>query len=267
MGGDALPLSETEALKQELEQTRRRAERLEQSLVEAQRLATVGQLAGSMAHEFNNLLTLIIGRAEQALKYDDPDMRQKALEKSVEFGRRAADIVASLLGFATGRKDESELIAADALMDAAVRLVDWHLPKDGIQLVRQYETSAKVRVVPVRMEHVLLNLILNARKAMKPGGGTLTLSATLSETPGYVALKVQDTGCGIKPEHTAKIFEPFFTTAPNGETSEREGRGSGLGLPIARDLARQAGGEIHAKSTPAAGSTFTVLLPIVEEDV
>ena len=256
--------TDAETLKTELERTRAEAQRLQKCLAEAQRLATIGQLASSMAHEFNNLLTIIIGRADQALKHDDADMRQKALEKAVEFGRRAADIVASLLGYATGRQTETQRVAADALMDSAVNLVAWHLPKEGIQLVRQYETSAPVRVVPVRMEHVLLNLILNACKAMRPGGGKLTVATSRAETPGFVALKVQDTGRGIPPEHLDRIFEPFFTTSPEPDSENRES-GAGLGLPVARDLVKQADGEIHVTSTPGAGSTFTVLLPVAEE--
>lgn len=255
---------ETETLKQELEELRHRAARLEQSLVEAQRLATVGQLSCRVAHEFNNILMLIIGRATQALKYGDDALKDKALSKVAEAGQRAADIVAGLLGYATGRQMESQLIAADALMDAAVNLIAWDLPKGGIQLLRQYETTATVRVIPGRLEQVLLNLILNARNAMKARGGRLTVIVADGPTTGYVALKVQDTGCGIPPEHVERIFDPFFTTRPRGGDGESSERGTGLGLPVARDLVRQAGGEIHVESVPGAGATFTVLLPVAE---
>jgi signal transduction histidine kinase len=259
-----LQAAETETLKRELERTRRRAERLQCCLVEAQRLATVGQLAGSMAHEFNNLLTMIIGRADQALKHDDPQMRRTALEKTVAIGERAGAIVRSLMNYATGRRTERRVVPADALMDAAVGLIEWHLPKENIQLVRQFETSAPVRVVPVEMEHVLLNLLLNARKAMKAKGGALSCAVTLADTPGYVALRVSDTGTGIASEHLDRIFEPFFTTASHADEETYENGGAGLGLPVARDLAQQAGGEIRVTSTPGAGSTFTVLLPIAD---
>ena len=256
--------ADAESLKRELEDARRHIARLQQSLVESQRLATVGELACRVIHEFNNILMLIIGRAGAALKYDDPPMKEKALRKTVESGQRAADIAAGLLGYACGRHTESRLMPADALMDAAVGLIAWDLPKGGIQLLRQYETKAKVRVVPGRMEQVLLNLILNARAAMRDRGGRLTVAAALADTEGYVALKVQDTGCGIPPEHVEKIFDPFFTTRPRTNGNDCQERGTGLGLPVARDLVRQAGGEIHVASTPGAGSTFTVLLPIAE---
>ena len=166
---------------------------------------------------------------------------------------------------------ESRVIAADALMDAAVGLIAWDLPKSGIQIVREYEVSPKVRAVPGRMEQVLLNLILNAREAMRDRGGRLTLAVAPAETKGYVALKVQDTGCGIPAEHLDRIFDPFFTTRrrSGGRRQSKEESacgdgGTGLGLPVARELVRQAGGEIEVESTPGAGSTFTVLLPVAE---
>ncbi|MBE3069778.1 MAG: sensor histidine kinase [Planctomycetes bacterium] len=257
--------AQDESLKAELEEARQHAATLEQALAEAQRMATVGELTGRMAHEFNNILMMIVGRADHALKDNDPELREKALRKAVECGQRAADVVASILGYAKGRQMQSQIVAADRLMDSAASLIAWDLPKSGIQLVRQFETTATVRVVPLRMEQVVLNLILNARNAMRPHGGRLTLAVAEGETPGYVALRVQDTGCGIPAEHIKHIFDPFFTTRPKTEGGGDSQRGTGLGLPVARDLVRQAGGEIHVTSTPGVGSTFTVLLPVVEE--
>jgi signal transduction histidine kinase len=255
-------------LRRELEAAREQTARLEQSLVEAQRLATVGQLSCRMAHEFNNILMLMMGRANEALKYpEDEELRDKALRKTVECGHRAADIVAGLMGFATGRQTQSQLAQASVLMDAAVNLIAWDLPKSGIQLVRQYDAEGNVRVIPGRIEQVLLNLILNARHAMKNRGGRLTVSITTADAAGYVALKIQDTGCGIPPEHLERIFDPFFTTRPKSDGGRASDGGTGLGLPVARDLVRQAGGEIRVASTPGSGSTFTVLLPLVETAV
>ena len=255
--------TDAEALKQELQEAKERVALLERSLVDTQRLATVGLLASRMAHEFRNLLMIVRERANQALKHNDPELKEKALRAAVQHGGRATDIVGGLVGYARGGQIKSELVAADQLMDAAVNLIAWDLPKDNVQLVRQYESAARVRVVPGRMEQVLLNLILNARKAMKPRGGTLSLQVAPSETRGYIALRVQDTGCGIPPEDLDRVFEPFFSTEPISD-SNRGKTGTGLGLPVARDLVRQAGGEIHLQSRPGAGSTFTVLLPAVE---
>ena len=257
--------SDVQTLQQELSAARTRADRMEQSLVESQRLATIGQLAAQMAHEFKNVLMIIMGRAGYALSENDPSLTQKALETAVDCGQRGADIVKGILLYANGQQMESRLTPADRLMDQALGLIDWALPKYHVQLVRQYETSAPVRVVPVRMEQVLLNLILNARDAMKPRGGRLTAVVEPDETAGYAALRLRDTGTGIPPEHLEHIFDPFFTTQARGEADGAAGGGTGLGLPVARDLVRQAGGEIHVDSTPGQGSTFSVLLPLVEE--
>jgi len=266
--GSKLHNSDNETLRRQLEESRCQAARLEQSLVEAQRLATVGQLSCRVAHEFNNILMMIMGRASEALKYnEDDELREKALRKTVECGQRAADIVTGLLGYATGRQTESQVVHATALVDSAVGLIAWDLPKSGVQLLRQYEAEATVRVVPGRIEQVLLNLMLNARHAMSGRGGRLTVAVMPAESPGYVALSIKDTGCGIPPEHLERIFDPFFTTRPRSADGNSSEGGTGLGLPVARDLVRQAGGEIRVASTPGAGSTFTVLLPIVQAAV
>jgi signal transduction histidine kinase len=254
--------TDTESLRQELAQVRDRAEHLERALVQAQRFATIGQLACRMAHEFNNILMLITGRAQQALKHGDAAMRDEALRKAVASGQRAADIVSGLLGYANGRQGRSQRVGARDLMDAALSLIAWDLPKDGIELVRRYDANPPVRVVPGRIEQVLLNLLLNARKAMAKRGGTLTAAVGPAPADGYVALAVRDTGCGIPADNLSRIFDPFFTA---GGPGAEEG-GTGLGLAVARDLVRQAGGEIHAESEPGAGSTFTVLLPIAESN-
>jgi len=257
--------ADIKTLKAELTQVRRHTVRMEQALVEAQRLATIGQLASQMAHEFKNVLMIIMGRAGYALSENDAELTEKALQTSVDCGQRGADVVKGLLDYANGRQRQSRVIRADELMDRAVDLVAWALPKSHVQLVREYESDACIRVVPVRIEQVLLNLILNARNAMKPRGGRLTAIVRQAGTEGYVTLCLKDTGCGIPNEHLERIFDPFFTTRPRSEDDSGSEWGTGLGLPVARDLVRQAGGEIHVESVPNEGSTFTVLLPVINE--
>jgi len=259
--------AEARTLKQKLEKACEHARNLEQSLAEAQRLATVGHLASRMAHDFNNILALIIGRAGIALKDRDVKRKDEALRNAIACGQRAADIIAGVLGYAMGRQWQSQVMAADKLMDSAVNLVAWDFPAGGrIRLGRRYESSAPVRVIPVRMEQVLLNLILNARHAMRERGGDLTAIVELdAKVPGYVALRIQDTGCGIPAKNLKRIFKPFFTTRKTGANGDPSAGGTGLGLCVARDLVRQAGGEIHVASAVGKGSTFTVLLPVAEE--
>jgi len=260
-----VPETETQLLRQELAEAREQAARLEQSLIESQRLATVGHLAAQMAHEFKNILMIIMGRAGYALSEGDPDLARKALETAVSCGQRGADIIKSILLYANGREMESRVLPAGQLMEQALDLVAWALPKRHVQLVKRFETDAPVRVVPVRIEQVLLNLVLNACEAMQPHGGRLIAAVEPAEVPGYVALRIQDTGKGIPAEHLERVFDPFFTTRTGpGRAGPCGECGVGLGLPVARDLVRQAGGEIHVASTPGQGSTFSVLLPVVE---
>jgi signal transduction histidine kinase len=253
---------DTPSVQEELKAARLRIQRLEQSLAEVQRLATVGELASRMAHEFNNILMMIMGRAGNALKSDNLQSKDVALEKAIACSQRGADVVRGLLDYARGQQTEKKRMAADALMESAVGLIAWDLKKVGIELVRQYDAKTPVDIVPGALEQVFLNLLLNARNAMNGRGGRLTVSVAEDKSPGAVAFSVQDTGCGIPPEHLDRIFDPFFTTHPR--TAKGGDGGSGLGLSVARDLARRAGGDIAVRSTPGVGSTFTVRLPAAE---
>ena len=254
----------TDSLKEQLTLANEHAARLEQSLIGSQRLTTIGQIAAQMAHEFKNILMIVMGHAEWALSEKDPELVDRALQTAVISSQRGADVVKGLLSYAKGRQIKSKLIAADRLVDRALDLIAWSLPKCHIKLVRDYQCHPCVRVVPVRMDQVFLNLILNARNAMEPDGGRLTVAVRHAETEGYAAVSVEDTGCGILNEHLERVFDPFFTTRPRPDGDGGADWGTGLGLPVSRDLARQAGGEIHVESTPGKGSTFTVLLPIVD---
>ena len=251
----------------ELAEATRHAARLEQSLISAQRLTTIGQIAAHMAHEFKNILAIIMGHAQSAVSRNDPELMDRALHTAVASSQRGADVVKGLLSYAEGRQARSKPIAADKLLDRALDLLEWSLPKSHIQLVRDYACNASVRVVPVRMDQVFLNLILNARNAMDPDGGRLTVATRPAETEGYLAFSVQDTGRGILAEHLGQIFEPFFTTRPRPDGDSTGDWGTGLGLPVSRDLVRQAGGEIHVDSAPGKGATFTVLLPRADAEL
>jgi C4-dicarboxylate-specific signal transduction histidine kinase len=256
----------TRNLKRKLQKARQEARHLQHSLIEAQRLATVGHLACRMVHEFNNILQLIMGRSGNALKGKSRKEKDEALRNATECSRRAADIIAGILGYAMGRQMQSQVMPADRLMESAVNLVAWDIERKGnVRLARRYACSAPVRVIPVRLEQVLLNLILNARHAMC-GRGTLTAIVEPAETEGYVALRIRDTGGGIPQDVLKKLFKPFFTTRPRNGNGDMAG-GTGLGLCVARDLVRQAGGEIRVDSRVGQGATFSVLLPVADSTI
>ncbi len=187
-------------------------EQLRQQLLQAQKLSSVGALASSVAHEFNNILTTILNYARLALRNPgDEAGRTQALEKILKGGQRAATIVSSMLGFARNGstcREDTDLIT---LVEELLVLTDKDLSKHRIVVEKKYDGRPHAEIVPSQIEQVLLNLILNARQAM-PRGGRLRLEVRNNPRTHMVELRVSDTGCGIPPERLRLIFEPFYTT-------------------------------------------------------
>ncbi|MBK6457164.1 MAG: PAS domain-containing protein [Gemmatimonadetes bacterium] len=240
---------------------------LEMQLLQAQRLESIGRLAGGVAHDFDNLLTVILSHAafaRQDIKQADEDLA--AIERA---GARAAELTGQLLAFARRQVIEPRVLDLNALTSQIDRMLR-RLIGEHVQLETALEPQLwPVRADPAQLEQVLLNLAVNARDAM-PNGGTLTLetaNVVLDEgyvtthadvVPGeYVMLAVSDNGEGIDPALLPMIFEPFFTTKPSGV-------GTGLGLATCYGIVRQAGGHIWAYSERGKGATFKIYLPRVQ---
>jgi PAS domain S-box-containing protein len=247
-----------------------RRKRLEEQLRQAHKMDAVGRLAGGVAHEFNNLVTVIAGYSQLLLDRLEPanPLRDNA-EEIKRAAERAAALTAQLLAF--GRR----VLTAPRVLDLNVLLGDSeralrHLLGVGVELV--FDPGPQpvlVQLDPGQFHQVLINLALNAREAM-PNGGRLTLRTTYVEldeanarrhlevTPGpYVLLAVTDTGRGMSAEVRAHLFEPFFTTKEVGE-------GIGLGLSTAYGIVKQSGGHIEVDSEPGRGTEFRIYLPSVE---
>jgi signal transduction histidine kinase len=241
--------------------SRAEAESLRQQLLQAQKLSSVGALASSVAHEFNNILTTILGYARLALKPTaNADDRTQALEKIVKGSQRAAQIIASMLGFARKSTGERSRVDLVALVEEVLLLCEKDLSKYRVHLERQFQGRPFAVVVPSQIEQVLLNLILNARQAM-PRGGYLRIAVRENAPAGMVEMAVRDTGVGIPPEKLRLIFEPFYTT----KSPDEEGHGgTGLGLSVCRQIIEQHQGRIRVESVVGQGSTFTVKLPMAE---
>ena len=237
---------------------------LETQLLQAQRLESIGRLAGGVAHDFNNLLTVILSHA--AFARQDAAQADEDLAAIEQAGARASELTAQLLAFARRQVIEPRIIDLNVLTTQIDRMLR-RLIGEHVQLETVLEPQLwPVRVDPAQMEQVLLNLAVNARDAM-PNGGTLTLeTANVVLDAGYVAshadvqpgeyvmLAVSDNGEGIDPALLPMIFEPFFTTKPSGV-------GTGLGLATCYGIIRQAGGHIWAYSEPGNGATFKLYLP------
>ncbi len=239
--------------------------RLEAELLQAQRMESIGRLAGGVAHDFNNLLTVILSSAELAQrKVDLKSPVGRHLEQIERAAERAGELTRQLLAFARKQVIQLQNVNANQLVADVERLLG-RLLGEQIELVCETaEGSLPVKADRGQLEQVLMNLAVNARDAM-PGGGTLrieTASVTLDEKQAaahaglpagdYVRIAVSDTGVGMDARTLAHVFEPFFTT---------KDRGTGLGLASAYGIIKQLSGDISASSTPGKGTRFEIHLP------
>jgi signal transduction histidine kinase len=246
---------------EELMVPRTEADQLRQQLMQAQRLSSVGALASSVAHEFNNILTTVINYAKMALRADESEAaRTQALEKILKGSQRAATIINSMLGFARNTATQHEMTDIAALVEEVLLLAEKDLSKHRIQVEKKYQGRPEAPVVAAQIEQVLLNLVINARQAM-PRGGRLVIEVRANTRAQMVEVRIADSGVGIPPERLRLIFEPFYTTK---EPDENGHGGTGLGLSVCRQIIDQHHGRIRVESLVGKGSTFTVKLPMRE---
>lgn len=250
------------ALQRDATQEALRISRQEMERLHAQRMESLGTLAGGIAHDLNNILMPIRMGAEYLRRVGVPPEAESTVEHIASSSRRGAEIIHQLMTFARGHRVDSQVTNPDRLVEEAERMLGEALPP-SIEIETRVDANVRsIRCDPTQVLQVLLNLGLNARDAM-PEGGKLTIHAENSdagETPrAYVVLSVSDTGVGISPEALDRIFEPFFTT-------KAAGAGMGLGLATARAIVRNHGGFIHVDSEPGT-TVFKVHLPALHEPV
>jgi PAS domain S-box-containing protein len=237
---------------------------LEEQLSQSQKMEAVGLLAGGIAHDFNNLLTAIIGHSDFALARLPQDHRvRQDIEEVSKAAGRAADLTRKLLAFARKQLVEPKLLSMRDLVLNMEHMLKRVLGEHVELSIRSEEEPWKVKVDPIQLEQVVLNIAINARDAM-PHGGRLELECRnlhwsgdgVNElTPGaYATLAARDTGIGMGAETLSRVFEPFYTTKDRSQ-------GTGLGLAVSYGIVKQAGGNIWATSEPGKGSTFRILLP------
>ncbi len=245
--------------------------RLEEQLRHAQRMESIGRLAGGVAHDFNNLLTTINGYAELVLTELEPESPLRAsLDEIRKAGERAAELTHQLLAFSRRQIIQPRNIALNSLIREDTKLLKRLLGEDiELEAILDPELG-QIRGDQGQMHQVILNIAINARDAM-PQGGKLALetrNVTVGEgnarehpslQPGsYVMLSMSDTGVGMDSETKSRIFEPFFTT------KEKE-KGTGLGLSMVYGIIEQCGGSILVDSEPGLGTTIRIYLPRIEE--
>jgi PAS domain S-box-containing protein len=239
-----------------------RLEESREQLFNAQKMEALGQLTGGLSHDFNNLLTAILGGADLALRnVNDRDRVRRMLEGIRASAQRGASLTKQLLAFARAQTLEIKTIDLRELLDGTTTLLRPSLRSNIEIVIEVSDQLRRVDVDPSALDLALLNLAFNARDAM-PDGGKLHLSATNQFLEGkpdglrgeYVSIRISDTGSGMSPEVMDRIFEPFFTTKGFGE-------GTGLGLSQVFGLAKQLNGALTVESKPGQGSTFTLFLP------
>ncbi len=272
MKPDGVSLPDAEQLLEQLDALSLQAERLEQDLERSQRLATLGTLVGSIAHELNNLLTPVMSYAEMAISSpEDRGLTEKALRKAASGAQKASNITCAILGFLRDDKEDLSAPVLDCIEDAVECLVR-DPSKDGVELVVVAPDDLCAGIQQVALQQVFMNLMLNAIEAMRPiGGGQLRIEARCStwnttEAPSLecVEIRVIDSGKGMPPELARHVFEPLNTTSgeanPGGKPSP-QAAGVGLGLAICRQLVESAGGSIELSSKEGEGSSFVIRLP------
>jgi two-component system cell cycle sensor histidine kinase/response regulator CckA len=246
--------------------------RLEEHLRQTYKLEAIGRLAGGIAHEYNNLLTIILGFSEFLLMTGLPPALQSQLQQIHDAGQRASTLTQQIMAF--GRKQWLAPSVQD--LNTVVRGLSGMIKRvigPDIELVKQADPAlGLVKIDPIQIGQAILNLAENARDAM-PNGGKLTIATSNVECtealarqfvdmkPGrYALLSITDTGCGMSPEVLSHLFEPFFTT-------KGLGRASGMGLASVHGIVKQSGGHISVSSRVGEGTSFHIYLPVIDEEL
>jgi len=226
---------------------------LRDQLIQAEKLASIGTLASGIAHEINNPLYTITGLSEHLLDESRPEVIREYVREVITAGRRIAAIVQGLNAFVRHpHAEEVRDIDLNQTLDEAVKMARRATVLDQVKVVTRYNTVPPVRGKADEFLQVFVNLVKNAVQAMD-GSGTLTLSTAGSN--GFVLATIKDSGPGIPRNNLGRIFDPFFTT-------KEQGKGTGLGLHIVRDIVTNYGGKVAVESTLGEGATFIVKLPV-----
>jgi PAS domain S-box-containing protein len=230
--------------------------KLEQQIIQSERLAAMGQMVGGFAHELNNPLTSILGLSEMLQDLDVGDLARKQLATLHQQSRRAAEIVQNLTYFSRPPIQGRSPIQLSELMQRTLHLHTYSLRKNNITVDFLPEPSLPmIDGDPHQLMQVFLNLIVNAEQAMRELRDRGNLRIRILRDGPWISISFADDGPGIAPEILPNIFDPFYTT-------KRPGRGTGLGLSICKAILREHGGNVEASSAAGDGANFLVTLPL-----
>jgi len=243
-------------------------DKMSDQVIEAGRLASIGELAAGIAHEINNPVAIMVEEAgwiQDLLAEDDPTTAdnlaeiERATTQIKTQGGRCKEITHKLLSFARKTDPTVKQIDLNEMVQEMITLVDQKTRYASVQIDSQLEDGLPpVWVSSAELQQVLLNLLNNSVDAMDSSGGNIHISTQLSD--GQIVLKIADNGMGIAEANLARIFDPFYTTKPVGQ-------GTGLGLSICYGIIKKLGGDIQVQSTKGKGTTFSVFLPVSKDKI
>jgi two-component system NtrC family sensor kinase len=236
--------------------------RLEEQLIQAEKLAAMGQMLAGVAHELNNPLTAILGVTE--LLRDGEGVQEntkRQLELTHRQARRAARIVQNLLEFSRPAAPQKKALDVNTLIERTLQLQDHSLRRNNVHVDFQPQSDLPAVIGDAnQLIQVFLNLISNAEHAIREVRETGRIQIRIGRIGGHISVTVQDDGVGVAQEALPKLFDPFYTT-------KRPGGGTGLGLSICMSIVREHGGSIDVETLPAGGSAFTVYLPVAPPEL
>lgn len=236
---------------------------LKEQLAQAQKLTALGELVSITTHEFNNVLMTIINYAKFGLRHKDQASREKAFDKILSAGNRAAKLTNGVLGIARNRSTGRDATDLAALVEETLVLLERELNKYRIRVEKYFGPIPEAFINGNQIQQVLLNLVINARQAMS-GGGRLIIKLSHDAEANMIDLVVRDYGSGIPADKLRHIFDSFYTTKSGPDASGKGG--TGLGLSTCRDIIESHQGRIRVESTPGKGTAFTLKLPVAGRD-
>ncbi len=235
--------------------------KLEIQLLQSAKMSAVGQLAAGVAHEFNNVLSGIVGYTSLAMSRNDVEKIREDLNVVEKASNRAIEVVRKLLAFSRQKDEKYILSNIDELIDESLSLVNNTLSKEGVKIIKHFGKTPPVKVNQNEIQQVVLNMVINAKHAidenLELSYEDKVIGVTTEAVDGFVKMDISDTGIGIPRENIPKIFEPFFTTKDRNSKEP----GTGLGLPITYAIIERHGGSIDVDSEIGKGTTFTIWIP------
>lgn len=244
----------------QMAQHREQTEALAREALQLESLANLGSAMAMIAHEINNLLTPLTNYAELSLQNpEDRVLTERALRKTARNCRQAGKVMEGILAMANTGSIEKVKTPLLPLVNGVFDCLCRDFTKDGITVEIRVGDNLQVWGLPVQLQQAIMNLILNAREAMIPRGGVLTVEA--EQRAEDVRICISDTGCGIEPSELKKVFDTFFSTKQKTAGSPGSRSGRGLGLALCKKVVVGHNGSITVDSQPGRGTTFTIILP------